>query len=255
LSVLFDNLNLGDFNMKQLIMKSLTLVLAIAVWSVYSTISFAAPKSVNGEISVTGSVTVDGQNTISSATIFSGSTITTGSNSSAIVSLGKLGKVELLADTTLMLKFGESNITGILSAGKLQVSNMNGISTTVTTKDAIVIADSAQSNVFTVEVACADTVATTLTGLVTMRNGSLDKQVAAGTDASVGIPSQAGCKPCLRPGGVAAPLPLAGLGVGALVALLVGAAGAIGTAVVVGTGRGSNDTTIGGGIITVSPVR
>ena len=241
--------------MKQLLMKSLTLALTVAVWSVYSTVSFAAPKSDNGEITVNCSVTVDGQNAISNATIFSGSTITTGNNSSAIVSLGKLGKIELLADSSLMLKFGESSITGVLSSGKLQVSNMSGIATTVTTKDAVVIADAAQSNVFTVEVACADTLATTISGLVTMRNGSIDKQVAAGTDASVGIPSQAGCKPCLRPGGVAAPLPLAGLGVGALVALIVGAAGAIGTAVVVGTGKSGDNTTIGGGIVTVSPVR
>jgi hypothetical protein len=240
--------------MRHLFKKTLTLALAITVWSVYSTVSFAASNTSKAEITVTGQVTVDGQPVVSNSTIVSGNSIVTGSNSTATISLGKLGKIEILADSALMLKFGEANITGVLSAGKLQVSNSVGIATSVTTKDAVVIADSAQANYFTVEVACADTVATTISGLVTMRNGGIDKQVAAGTDASVGIPAQAGCKPCFRPGGVAAPLPLAGLGAGALIALLVGAAGAIGTAVIVGT-SGGGDTTIGGGIITVSPVR
>lgn len=239
--------------MKQVLKKTLTLALAVAIWSVYSTPAFANAKTVNGEITVTGQVTIDGQSAVSNSTVVSGSTITTGSGSSAVVSLGKLGKIQILADSTLMLKFGENSITGVLSAGKVQVSNASGIATTITTKDAAVIADSAQANNFTVEVACADTLATTISGVVTMRNGGIDKQVAAGTDASVGIPAQAGCAPCMRPGNAPTPLPLAGLGAGALVAILIGAAGAIGAAVVVGSRGG--DTTIGGGIVTVSPVR
>ena len=69
-----------------------------------------------------------------------------------------------------------------------------------------------------------------MSGLVTLRSGTTDRQVAAGTDASAGNPSQTGCKPCLRPGS-APPVPIAGIGAGALAALLIAAAGAIGAAI------------------------
>jgi hypothetical protein len=64
--------------------------------------------------------------------------------------------------------------------------------------------------------------------------------------------AQTGCQPCKRPGGTPAPFPVAGLGIGAIVGILVGVIGATGAAVLLG---GKKDTTIGGGTIVVSPTR
>lgn len=242
---------------KNIIRKSITLLTAIAVWSAFSMAVIAAPSDVMGEITVTGTVTVNGQSVVSNSTVTSGGTIVTGANSSAIVNLGKNGRVEVLSDSSLTLKFTDNSIVAMLMAGKVRVSNAAGIATSVTTRNSTVIADSGQTNTFGVDVGCADeerctqTYVETTTGLVTLRNGSTDKQVAAGTDATYGNPSQTGCKPCLRPG-TAAPVVTAGLGAGAIAAILLAAAGAVGAAVLLGT---DNETEVGGGAIVISPSR
>lgn len=236
---------------KNTIRKSITLLTALAVWCVYSTIIFAAPKDMTGEITVIGQVTVNGQAAVSNSTIVSGSTIETAKGSSAVVSLGKLGRVELAADSSLTLRFTEGSITGILSQGKVRVSNAAGVATTFTTKDATVIADAGQANSFALEVECSHSHVDTMTGLVTMRTGNTDKQVAAGTTGEAGNLSQTGCKPCMRPNS-APPVPVLGLGTGALAAILIAAAAGVGAAIFLGS---ENDTTLGGGTTVVSNVR
>lgn len=241
---------------KNIMKKSITLLTVVAVWCVFSMVALAA-GDVNGEISVTGQVTVNGQTAVSNSTVISGSTIVTGANSNATVSLGKLGRVELQPDTTLMLKFSNDGFTGVLSAGKVRVSNSVGVAATITTKDAAIVADSAQANAFLVEIEncgkCSDTYVNTAVGLVVMKgSGNVEKSIAAGTDATAGNPAQTGCPPCKKPGGTPAPFPVAGIGTGALVAILLGVGGAIGTAVFLG---GDNETQIGGGVVAVSPTR
>ncbi len=243
----------------KLIRKYLTFLTAVAVWSAFSMVAFAAPGDVMGEITVTGQVSVNGQTVVSNSTLTSGSTIVTGANSSAIVNLGKNGRVEILSDSSATLRFTDNSIVGMLTAGKIRVSNAAGIGTTVTTRNSTVIADASQSNVFGVDVGCGDedrcaqTYVETTTGLVTLRNGSTDKQVATGTNATFGNPSQTGCKPCLRPGS-AAPVATAGLGAGAIAAILLAAAGAVGAAIFLGANT-ETETAVGGGAIIVSPSR
>jgi hypothetical protein len=242
---------------KILIRKSITFMTVVAVWCVFSMPVFAAPGDVMGEISVNGQVTVNGQTVASNSTVTSGSTIVTGTNSTAIVSLGKNGRVEVLGDSSITLKFTSNSIVGMLTAGKVLVSNTAGIAATVTTRNAAVIADAGQINNFSVDVGCSDevrctqTFVETSTGLVTLRNGSTDKQVAAGTNATYGNPSQTGCKPCMRPGG-GPPVAVAGLGTGVIAAILLAAAGAVGVAVFKERRR---DIEIGPGAIIVSPNR
>jgi hypothetical protein len=236
---------------KNRIRKSITLLTAVAVWCVYSTVIFAASKDITGEITVTGQVTVNGQNAVSNATITSGSTIVTGANSSAVVSLGKLGRVELSADSDMTLRFAEGSITGVLNAGKVRVSNAAGVATTIATKDATAIADAGQANNFAVEVECSHTHLDTTSGLVTLRSGTTDKQVAAGTTAEAGNLSQTGCKPCMRPNSAPETKTL-GLSAGAIAALLLALGAGIGTAVFIG---GGNDVTIDGGTTVPSPIR
>lgn len=209
-------------------------------------------QEVTGLITVTGSVSLNGQTTLSGATVVSGSRIETAAGSTASISLGKAGRVELAPETSLTLRFTESSIVGVIDAGKVTILNNAGVAATFTTKDATVIADAGQQNNFIIEVECSHTHVDTISGLVTMRVGTTDKQVAAGTSEVAGDMQQPNCKPCLRPG-TPVPLPVAGIGAGAILAILLGIGGAVITTILVGT-RGE-DPTDSGSTTVVSPTR
>lgn len=230
---------------KTIIKKLTTAFTAAAILCVYSTVALALPTDVTGEISVTGQVTVNGQSAVSNSTILSGSTIVTGAGSSAVVSLGKTGRVEVLENSNLTLNFSSTGIVAILSSGKVRVANAQGVPATVTTKDATMIADAAQANNFLVETECSHTHLDTTSGMVMMREGSNDRQVAAGTSATAGNLSQTGCEPCLRPDS-APKVRFAGWPWLLLIP--------VGVAAVVLLGK-KDDNEPGGGTIIVSPVR
>jgi hypothetical protein len=235
---------LGKNNFRKLV----TLTTAFTVWTVYSMVALAVPpRALVGEITVTGQVTVNGQPAISSSTVLSGSTIVTSADSSAVINLGKAGRVELGSDSSVTLKFTDDSIVGMVSQGKVRVSTAAGIATTFTSKDATVIADASQADSFGMEVECSHTHIDTTAGVVTMREGSNDKQVVAGTTAVAGNLSQTGCKPCLRPNS-APPIPIGGPWW-----LLLAAAGVAGFAILIGEHH--EDTNPGGNVIVVSPVR
>ena len=227
--------------------KFFTLITVAAVWCVYSMVAFAMPVDPAGEITVTGQVTVNGQAAVSNSTLLSGAVIGTGNASSAVVSLGKLGRVEILADSNLTLRFTDNSIVAILTTGQARISNSAGVATTVTTKDTTAIADSSQADNFLVQVECSHSHVDTTTGVVTMRIGSTDKQVVAGTTAVAGNLVQQGCAPCMRPNS-APPVAVAGFPW-----LILLAAGAAGVGIWLGTGHGN--TTTGGGVIVISPTR
>ena len=232
---------------KNTIRKFVTLTTVAAVWCVYSMVAFALPVDSAGEITVTGQVTVNGQPAVSNSTLLSGAVIGTAAGTSAVVSLGKLGRVEVLADSNLTLTFTDNSIVAILTAGKARVSNSAGVAATVTTKDTTVIADSGQADNFLVEVECSHTHVDTTSGVVTMRIGSTDKQVVAGSTAVAGNLVQAGCVPCLRPNS-APPLAVAGFPW-----LILLAAGAAGLGIWLGTQN--DDTTNSGGVNIISATR
>ena len=98
--------------------KSIAVCVATAIVTVYSMVALASPgPKASGELSVNGQATVNGQKVISGGTIFSDSVIATAENSSATVSIGKLGRIELLPNTSLKLSFTGNRIMGLLDSG------------------------------------------------------------------------------------------------------------------------------------------
>jgi len=226
--------------------KSVAFGLAIAILSVYSMVVLATPGQTgpSGELSVSGQVTVNGQSAISGATVFSDSTITTAKGSSAVVSLGKLGRVELLPESSIKLSFTDSGLTAMLEAGRVRVSSSSGAN--VVTSDGSAIATGAA--VFTVDVECGNTVVATQTGNVELRAGGAVKQIAAGSQDSAGAAAPGTRCTRLKTEG------MKGIGGGALAALLLAAGGAIAAAIIAGSSE-NNDLDIGGGTTVVSPTK
>ncbi len=156
---------------------------------------------VNGRVvlkQADGSVMVNNASAISGATVFSDSTVTTGQNSSAVVSLGKLGRVEIHQETSIKLSYTESSVTvrmlgddtsaaaATQGRGLFILSTDAGVAGTAMTDDAQVITDSTRKNEFTVDTSCGDTLVSVKKGAVTLRAGNSVKQIAAGSQDSAG---------------------------------------------------------------------
>lgn len=228
--------------------------LLVAVWSVSSMVALASSggqQDVTASITVSGNVTVDNRPAITNNTIVSGSTITTGEsgNSIATVDLGKLGRLELLSQSSLVLKFEQNGIYGTLLVGKVRIMNMSGVTTTVATKEGMVVGGVNQANTFTVETECGRTLVNTQLGSALLRAGGEDRQIAAGSEAVAGSLSQTGCRPCMRPDPnqeFETAFPRGSFLAGALLPIL---AGVVGGAIYLSTSQGSEIETGGGGIV------
>jgi len=234
--------------------KSLSFCLTVAILSAYSMVSLAAPgqqgqTGPSGELSVSGQVTVNGQNAISGATVFTDSTVVTAQNSSAVVSLGKLGRVELLPGSTMRLSFNENSVSGMLESGRVRVSTPAGTTANITTKDGSVIADAAQANAFSIDTECGNTIIATQSGNVALHAGEKVQQIAAGQDATAGQAT-----PGTRCARLTRTDTFGHLGGGALAALILAAGGAIAAAVWAGRSN-SNDLNFGGNVSVISPTR
>ncbi len=142
-----------------------------------------------------GTVTVNGTAAISGATVFSDSTITTAARSSAVVSLGKLGRVEVLPSTNMKLSFGDANVSvGMLDQGRVRISSSSNVNAGVTTNDGQIASTGNQRNEFIVDTSCGNTFVSVKKGSVELRAGSTVKQIAAGNQDTAGT-ARPGCTP------------------------------------------------------------
>ena len=162
--------------------------LAVSAVAVVGAKSFQTGKPSEGKLlKIEGQVSVNGTNAIAGATVFSDSTVTTAARSSAVVSLGKLGRVEVLPESTMKLNFSDSNVSvSMLEQGRVRLSSSSNVTTKVTTKDGEAIATGNQLNEFTVDTSCGNTFVSVAKGRVELRAGSTVKQIAAGNQDSAG---------------------------------------------------------------------
>ena len=117
--------------------RSLALVLILAFIAGASQVLLPATRAQEqiGLLIVTGMVKVNGQPAATGDIVASGSTVETAKGSSAVVSLGKLGRVEALPETRMKLRYDDTSISILLDAGSVRVSTGPGVAATVTTKE------------------------------------------------------------------------------------------------------------------------
>jgi hypothetical protein len=87
-----------------------------------------------GQLTVIGRVNVNGQPAATGDIVSSGSTVETARGSSAVVSLGKLGRVEALPETRMTLRYDDSSISVLIDTGSVRVSTGPGVAATITSK-------------------------------------------------------------------------------------------------------------------------
>ena len=177
-------------------------LLVLVLSSLSALVVVGSPQAANSAtgklLQVTGEVTVNGARAIAGATISSDSGITTGQNSSAVVSLGKLGRVEVLPQTTMKLSFADDSVSvSMLDAGRVRVSSSSNVNASTTTNDGHIIATARQRNEFIVDTSCGNTFVSVKKGRVELRVGTdanTVKQIAAGNQDTAGT-ARPGCTP------------------------------------------------------------
>jgi hypothetical protein len=120
----------------------------VAIYATYSMVTLASTEKIAGELLISGknsSVKVNGETAQSGRSVFTASTISTPENTSAIINLGKLGKLELAPNTTVNISFTEKGINGDLLSGKITVIGTNNVVNIRTTEGKIVELNAGES--------------------------------------------------------------------------------------------------------------
>lgn len=111
------------------IRKALSSCLCVAILVTYSMVALANSGKIAGELTVSGKnvkgetpfVLINGEAAKSGRSVFSSSTIVTPDDATAVVSFGKLGKIELAPKSTVTLSFDGKSINSELTAGQITV--------------------------------------------------------------------------------------------------------------------------------------
>ncbi len=111
------------------IRKTLTACVFVALLTTTSMVASANSGRIAGELTVSGKnvngetpvVLVNGESAKSGRSIFPSSTITTPDDTSAVISMGKAGQIELGPNSSLNLTFDDKSVDGELNAGRLTV--------------------------------------------------------------------------------------------------------------------------------------
>lgn len=159
-----------------------------------------------GLLTVTGMVRVNGKPAATGDILVSGSEVRTTRGSSAVVSLGELGRVEALPSTTVKLRYdpistthNSASVAIVLADGGVGVSTGEGIVFNVASgMTATRPSSRIQQNVFTVDVTCGTTLVSVAKGKVELRSGHSVKQIAAGDQDTAGQ-AKPGCTPSRNP--------------------------------------------------------
>jgi hypothetical protein len=114
---------------------ALALTLAFLAGLAQVALPSARAQEQMGQFTVTGMVKVNGQPAATGDIVASGSTVETAKGSSAVVSLGKLGRVEALPATSMKLRYDDTSISILLDTGSVRVSTGPGVAATVTAKE------------------------------------------------------------------------------------------------------------------------
>jgi ferric-dicitrate binding protein FerR (iron transport regulator) len=164
------------------------IALTMAVLNFSAAVAFASPLDrgvSHGVLKLSGVVTVDDVRAVSGQTIFSGNNIVTGNKSSSILELGSLSRLTLSEQTELALDFSATSISGWLRQGEIRVFLPSARALSIATPDGVVVTDSSQPAVFSVQLEADATRVSVDTGRVELRAGNNGRVLASGETFSI----------------------------------------------------------------------
>jgi hypothetical protein len=217
--------------------KAVAFTLIFTVGSFYTTLTSVAAQmaaKLSGDLSAKGLVTLNGAAAVSGATVLDGGRLKTGRGSTAVVSLGRLGQVELGAESELVLKLEEGRVGGQLRTGRAVVSAPSGVAVAVETADGMAVSEGKGATVLTVDVSCGNTRVASSRSEAKVMAGNRVEYVAAGQEVAVGQAAAGQPNRCTRLANPAAAgaAGATALSAGALAALLIAGVGGAVAAIV-----------------------
>ena len=114
---------------------TLSLTLAVLAGAAQVVLPIARAQEPVGALTVTGKVRVNGQPAATGDVVSSGSAVETAAHSSGVVSLGKLGRVEVLPETRMKLRYDDSSISILIDTGSVRVQTGPGVAATITRQE------------------------------------------------------------------------------------------------------------------------
>jgi hypothetical protein len=156
-------------------------LLSLGLFVTVSVQAQPVPKA-TGELVSAGQTTINGSSAISGTTIFSNNRIRTAQEGTAIVNLGKFGRLRLGADTDLTLQFSPVQIAGELHSGRAVISAPSGVAISILTPRGTVGADGRQSTTLTIEIDSKRSRIIAHRGEANLNAGSVVERIEAGEE-------------------------------------------------------------------------
>jgi hypothetical protein len=103
-------------------------------------------SQLNGQLIANGAVSVNGNKVVTGTTVFTDSNIVVdcAKGNSAVVNLGKLGRIDLVAGTKMTLRFSNRLISGDLQDGSAVITTPQDVKVEVKTPDGVVTSNCVQ---------------------------------------------------------------------------------------------------------------
>ncbi len=138
-------------------------------------------------LSAHGAVTLNGHNAPTGATVFSGGGVKTAENSTAVLSFGAMGQVELANASDFTLALEGKTLGGQLRAGRATIVAPTGVAVKIVTADGPVVADGREATNLTIDVTAGKTeVETSGSSSSSTRAMGLGAAVATGAIGAIG---------------------------------------------------------------------
>lgn len=175
----------------------LVFALTVSILTCQTMVALAMPKAGQpaGELTVKGKmptdekpfVLVNGDRSFTGRSVFSSGTIATTETTSAIINLGKIGRIELAPASVLTLSFSDDSISGELSSGDVRISNADGVAVKINTPNDVITNERNAASSFTVAVGAELSTVKATNGAVRYNNGKSVAQQDDDDDDDDGI--------------------------------------------------------------------